>query len=732
MRRVIVVESGAKTRTIRRLVRGEYEVIACGGHIRDLPNDRLGVDVEAGFSYEMQPIRRRGDSQVARLREELQGADEVYLAPDPDREGEAIAADILETAVPSDAEIHRITFNAIVYSAIQDALEEPRGVDEDLVEAQRARSVLDRLIGFILSDMVKYDPEGPRAPSVGRVQSPAVGLVVDREQEIEDFEPREYWTLHARVLHEPEDAEEPQPLTADLDGEIEEDAWDEVTDRVEALAEAGSLTVQWCEVDPEDELVPPPPFTTDTLQNAADGQPLNLSPEETMELAQRLYEGVEIDGTERALITYMRTDSTRVSPEALNRAKSALDQREAFGEELYSGRRWNQGAGAQDAHEAIRPTEPEDPDVWPENLEDDLDPELFELYRLIYWRFLASQMQAAVYRTTILDLDAAGHAAEARGHELTDPGFLTLYDDHLEDPLASTMEPGYRYEEVDVPELETGHELALERAYPEPRRTYPPARYREGRLVSELKERGIGRPSTYGQTLERIKSRGDGAGYVRKRSGTLRPTDKGRRLVDYLRESYSRVIDYEYTARMEEALDAIAEGELSYHAFLEEEFDWLEAPYQRTLDEGWLEGDHPTPAQLEHLDRLSEQTGIDVPDEARSSKAKASEWIDKLLDERVARIELSGIHEAEAGGVDVHRFFVYMRGARLPDELFEELCDEGLFPLAGGEGQPPRMRYQRQDLTRVEKVWRQTRDQLAALDEGDFDEATEIDLPQDP
>lgn len=727
MRRVIVVESGAKTRTIRRLVRGEYEVVACGGHIVDLPEDRLGVDIEQGFRYEMEPISWRGQSKVERLREDLEGAGEIYLASDPDREGEAIAADILEQAVPPGAEVQRITFNAIVYSAIQQALEEPRGIDEDLVEAQRARSVLDRLIGFILSDMVKYDPEGPRAPSVGRVQSPAVGLIVDREDEIEAFEPREYWTLHARILHEEEGREEPMPLVADVEGELEEDEWDTVRERVQALEDADAMEVTACEVDPNDELTPPPPFTTDALQDAADGAPLNLTPEQTMELAQRLYEGVEIDGTERALITYMRTDSTRVSPEALNRAKDALSKREGFGEAMYKGRPWSGGSGAQDAHEGIRPTEPDDPELWPEALEGELDEELLGLYRLIYWRFLASQMRPAVYRTTILTLTAAGRQATAEGHELTDDGFLRTYE-VLPEPYDAALRPGYVYEEVDIPELPEGTTLELDRAYPEPRRTYPPPRYREGALVSELKRRGIGRPSTYGQTLQRIKSRREGAGYVRKRSGTLRPTEKGRRLVSYLREEYPRVIDYDYTARMEQRLDRIAEGELDYETFLGDEFTWLEEPYDRSRSEGWLEGDTPTPAQLEHLERLEEEVGIEAPEEARTSKRLVSEWLDKLQDERTARLELTRIEEGEAGGVPVHRFYIYMRGTRMPDELFDHLREEGMIPFAGGEGRPPRMRFQRQDSVRVEELWHEARKLLASVE----DEEIELVLPEAP
>lgn len=680
MRRVIVVESGAKTKTIRRFVRGEYDVVACGGHVADLPDDELGIDVDGDFAYRLEPLYRRGRSAVETVRAKLEDADEIYLATDPDREGEAIAADLAELAIPEDVPTHRITFNAIVYHAIQEALEDPRDIDEDLVEAQRARRALDRLVGFVLSAIAQHDPDGPNLPSVGRVQSPAVALVVDREREIEDFEPRRYWTVQAEV------GVDGDAFRGDVVGDW--DGFDDAKAVVDDLTEAGELTVDACEEDPHDEMSPLPPYTTDMLQDDADAQ-LGFSPERTMELAQQLYEGVEVQGTTRALITYMRTDSTRVSPTALNYAKQTLAAREGLGEETYKGRPWSAGEGSQDAHEAIRPTEPHDEEVWPEALEGEIDEDLLAVYELVYWRFLASQMQPAVYHTTRLELGAAGQTVEAEGHRLKELGFLAAMRE---------IRPDHGRREVDLPGLEVGSTVALDRPWPEPEETRPPPRYREGSLVRKLKELGIGRPSTYGDILAKIKR--SRYGYVRKQRGTLRPTERGEALCSYLRDRFERVIDYEYTAEMEAALDRIEEGELSYEAFLEREFAWLREPYQLAKEEGWMDEDRPSPAQLDYLEQLADETGQELPDEAVTSKAGASEWIDKLRDAVDPVVRISPVHEAVVGDVDVWRFNVYFNRP-LPDEEYEWMREKKMRYQEGGAGSPPHFRFQRQDRAAV-------------------------------
>ncbi len=693
------MESGAKTRTIRGFLGGEYDVVASGGHIVDLPDDELGVDIEQGFSFNVVPIPRGDTDAVDALKTRLADADEVYLATDPDREGEAIAADIRDFAVPSGSAVYRIEFNAIVYPVVREAIENPRSVDEERVEAQRARRSLDRLVGFILSSVAKFDPDGPNVPSVGRVQSPAVRLIVEREREIEAFDVREYWSIHAEI------GEDSGSFSGELDGE-----WDEFEEAKTALAELldrGAFTVAACTVDSESEQNPLPPYTTDSLQNDADFL-LNIPPERTMELAQELYEGVTIgedeDAESEALITYMRTDSTRVSPSALNLAKETLGEREDLGEELYLGRTWEAGGQAQDAHEAIRPTHPEDPAFWPDNLEGELNEQLVRVYSLIYNRFLASQMVPAVYRETTLSLEAGEYSAEAIGNELQEPGFLRVWGE---------VRPGHQRDEVQLPTPEQGSTLSVSRAWPEPEETQPPPRYREGSLVSELKNRGIGRPSTYGDVLSKIKR--TGFGYVRKVGSTLRPTEKGDALVDYLAAEYPRVVDYEYTARMESDLDRIESGELAYSDFLTAEFEWLEEPYKTAEQNDWLSGDKPTVPQIEFLSDLAEETDTSVPSSVFESKEEVSTWIDKLQAEIEPTVRLTPIHEATVGGVDVYRFRVYFTHS-LPDEEYEYLRGKKLKYKSGTPDNPPSFQFQRQDHDVVEERWEDLR---ARYEQGD-------------
>ena len=716
MSKVLVVESGAKTRTIRGFLGGEYDVVASGGHIVDLPDDDLGVDIDDDFSYEVVPIPRRGGGDaVESIRSKLEDASEVFLATDPDREGEAIAADIRDHAVPPGSTVQRIEFNAIVYPVVKEALENPRAVDEDRVEAQRARRSLDRLIGFILSSVTKFDPDGPGAPSVGRVQSPAIRLVVDREREIEDFEVRKYWTVYVEV------GDDGDTFEATLTGEW--DDFDRTKAVIQSLNDVGTFSVEESDVDPHSEQNPLPPYTTDDLQNDADFL-FNYEPEYTMGLAQQLYEGVELgdgagnggegddgdgdgeDAETRALITYMRTDSTRVSPSALNLAKETLEKRDDLGEGMYKGRTWQADGGAQDAHEAIRPTHPEDPVVWPEQLEGRIDEPLLNLYTIIYKRFLASQMVPAVYRTTTLGLTAGSYAAEAVGHELQKPGFLEVWGE---------VRPEHGRDELSLPAPDVGTELSLSRAWPEPEETRPPPRYREGSLVSELKQRGIGRPSTYGDILTKIKRGPEGFGYVRKSGNTLRPTDKGEALADYLEEHYPQVIDYEYTARMEADLDAIEAGDLEYTTFLKQEFEWLKEPYEVTRERGWLDSDRPTPAQIAFLEQLSEETGISVPSEVFDSKQAVSSWINDLQDAIEPTLRLTDITEATVGDVDVHRFRLYTNES-LPDEEHEFLRERGLKYKSGNTDHQPGYQYQRQDLAVVEETWEAIRQRYGSDD----------------
>ena len=685
MDEVIVVESGAKTKTIRQFLRGDYEVIACGGHIIDLPDDSLGIDVENDFAYQTEPITYRGKSKVKRVRERLQDADLVYLGTDPDREGEAIAADLKEHCVPYGADVERIEFNAIVYHAVKEAMESPRKIHENRVEAQRARRALDRLIGFIISSMAQFDPEGPGCPSVGRVLSPAVSLVVDREEEIEAFTPRNYWTLHAKLEYQDKE------LKADLDGEWED--FEQVKHTVQNLQEAGEMTVDSCEEDPDHRMNPRPPYTTDSLQDEADYL-LNFTPDRTMRIAQELYQGVEVDGKSQALITYMRTDSTRVSPSAMNLAKKAFKAREQFGEEYYKGRPWRPGGAEQDAHEGIRPTMPEDPDFFPENLDGKLDEDHLALYRLIYIRFLTSQMIPAIYHRTEIQGTIGKISAEAVGYRLKQPGFLELF---------RKTHPDHGYEEVELPALDPGTVLPVNNIWPEPRETRSPARYREGSLVRELKNRGIGRPSTYGDILAKIKRARGGFGYVRKVRRTLRPTERGISLCNYLHEKYPQVITYDYTAKMEQELEKIEHGKLSYEEYLHRAFEWLEEPYRYVKEQGWLSGNKPTPAQLKFLQQLEADTGIDVPESVYESKEKVSEWIDRLQEQQEHVLTLSPIEEVDVSGVDCFRFRLSFNKP-LPEEEKEFLKQRKMKYKSGGPNRVPAYQFQRQNKETVHEL----------------------------
>ncbi|MFW6457100.1 MAG: type I DNA topoisomerase [Planctomycetota bacterium] len=700
MREVIVVESGAKTKTIRRFLRGTYDVIACGGHIMDLSDDGLGIDVDNNFAYQEQSIKQNGKDKVARVREQLSDADCVYLGTDPDREGEAIAADIENHCVPQGADVHRIEFNAIVYHAVKEALDNPRDVNENRVEAQRARRAIDRLIGFIISSMAQFDPHGPRCPSVGRVLAPAVSLVVDREAEIRDFKPRHYWTIHSRLTHGDRE------LEAILDGEWEE--FEEAKNNVVMLQECGEMQVVECEEDPNDEMNPRPPYTTDALQDEADYL-LNFTPDRTMKLAQDLYQGIEIDGQSQALITYMRTDSTRLSPTALNLAKKALAERDDTDESLYRGRQWRPSGAAQDAHEAIRPTKPNEPDFFPDNLEGKVEEPYLELYRLIYYRFLASQMQPAVYHTTHLTLKAEGLTARAEGHRMKSPGFLKIF---------RKIHPDYGYDEVELPHFEMGpHQeksvtLSLERAWPEPQKTRAPARYREGSLVRELKSRGIGRPSTYGDILNKIKNR---FRYVRKTRGKLRPTEKGEKLCDYLHRAYDQVISYEYTAHMEEDLEKIEGGEESYEEYLQREFEWLREPYEYARKHDWLSGKRPTPAQVEYLRELASRTDTEVPESVYEARKEVSQWIDKLQDAQVPFVRLTHIRKVDVSGVECHRFRLQFNKP-LPDEEKDYLKECKMKYKPGKKGRLPALQFQRQNRDVVQSLWDELYERYSADD----------------
>ncbi len=543
MKNLVVVESPAKARTIERYLGPDYRVIASLGHVRDLPENpgkgMLGVDVEGDFAPEyVVPEERR--KQVEAIAKAARAADNVYLATDLDREGEAIAWHVTEAARIPAEKTRRVTFSEITPRAIRDAFAHPREINRDLVDAQQARRVVDRLVGYTLSPLLWRKVRA--GLSAGRVQSVAVRLVVEREREIEAFVPREYWTLQA-LLRSPRGGE----LLADLDridGRKAEVADAAAAEEHVAALRASRPVVRTVTVA-ERRRTPAPPFTTSTLQQEASRQ-LGFSPKRTMSVAQRLYEGVDTPDGHVGLITYMRTDSVALAREAMSQAGAVV--RERFGDAyaLPRGRTYRtRTRGAQEAHEAVRPTSFA---RHPESLAGHLGRDEARLYRLIWRRALASQMADQRIETTTVDIGAGRYGLKASADRTTFDGFARVYTEGRDD--------GEEQQEAQLPPLEQGDALIILDVTSAQHFTEPPPRYTQASLIKALEERGIGRPSTYAATISTILDRG----YVRSDKGRLRPEAVGRVVTDLLVEHFSEFVDPDFTARMEEGLDEVAEG----------------------------------------------------------------------------------------------------------------------------------------------------------------------------
>ncbi|MBX6422865.1 type I DNA topoisomerase [Thermosulfurimonas sp. F29] len=542
---LIVVESPTKVRTIKKVVGSDYEVCASVGHVKDLPKSRLGVDVENGFEPEYEIIRGK-KKVLEEIRKLARKVNEVYLGPDPDREGEAIAWHIAEELRPLGKPVRRLLLYELTARGIREALQNPADLDERKYEAQRARRVLDRLVGYHLSPLLWEKVK--RGLSAGRVQSVALRLICEREAEIRAFRPEEYWTIEAelRTLRgedflarlekkegrklRPRSREETEAVLGELERVVAEEGL-----QVASLRRREVLRKT------------PPPFITSTLQQEAFRR-FRFPARKTMYLAQRLYEGVEIPGEGPVgLITYMRTDSVRVAREAQEAARRIVEN--AFGRDFLPERppEYRSRATAQEAHEAIRPTRF---DLPPERLRGVLDPDAWKLYDLIWRRFLASQMTPARYETTVVEIVAGPYGFVARGRRLLHPGFLAVYAVPEEDQL--------------LPGLEEGQRVELRKLLPRQHFTKPPARYTEATLIRTLEEKGIGRPSTYAQIVSTIRERG----YVESVAGTLRPTELGLLVNELLVKSFPELMDPGFTARMEAFLDEIAEGRAERHRVL--------------------------------------------------------------------------------------------------------------------------------------------------------------------
>ena len=535
--KLIIVESPAKANTIKKFLGGSTKVVASMGHIRDLPKSKLGIDVEHDFEPEYINIRGKGDL-IKSLKKDAETAKTVYLATDPDREGEAIAwhlANILE--VNSD-KITRVTFNEITKNAVQKAIKEPRNIDINLVNAQQARRVLDRIVGYKISPVLWKKVK--RGLSAGRVQSVAVKLIVDREEEIEKFIPEEYWNIYAELLDEKSKKDFIAHFTGKQGKKVELHSKEDVDNILNDLKNAKYIVTDVKKG--EKKRTPAPPFTTSTMQQEA-SRKINFTLKKTMSVAQSLYEGVKLPQGLTGLITYMRTDSTRISDEARKVAKEVINKN--YGEKYYENRFYRTSKDAQDAHEAIRPAHIE---LAPDDIKEYLTTDQYKLYKLIYNRFLASQMSAAVYDTMNVTINANNYDFKASGQNLKFKGFMVLYVEGTDSKEQEEQEM--------LPELQLNQEVKLKKIDSKQSFTEPPSRYTEASLVKALEEKGIGRPSTYSPTISTILDRY----YIRKEQKQLVPTDLGKVVNKLLVENFADIVNEEFTANIETDFDKIADG----------------------------------------------------------------------------------------------------------------------------------------------------------------------------
>ena len=558
--KLIIVESPAKANTIKKFLGGSTKVVASMGHIRDLPKSKLAIDIENDFEPEYINIRGKGDL-IKSLKKDAASSKKVYLATDPDREGEAIAwhlAHILN--IPEDS-VCRVTFNEITKETVQESIKHPRKIDMNLTDAQQARRVLDRIVGYKISPLLwkKVKP----GLSAGRVQSVAVKIIVDRENEIRNFIPEEYWNIYATLLDEKSKKQFEAKFYGKDGKKIELHKKDEV-DEILKNIEDGKYTVTNVK-EGEKKKNPAPPFTTSTMQQEA-SRKLGFTLKKTMSVAQGLYEGVKIPekGTV-GLITYMRTDSTRISEEARAAAKEQITK--TYGAIYYENRYYKKSNDAQDAHEGIRPTYIY---ITPESIKDSLTADQYKLYKLVYTRFLASQMSSAIYDTINVDIDVNKYNFKASGQNLKFKGFMTLYvegkDNEQEDEESTT-----------IPKLKNGQEVIKKKLDSKQSFTEPPARYTEASLVKELEANGIGRPSTYSPTITTILERR----YIQKEKKQLVPTELGEVVNKLLTENFFDIVNVEFTAQIENEFDRVAEGKEEWKQVLREFYPQFEQEVEK-------------------------------------------------------------------------------------------------------------------------------------------------------
>ena len=575
--KLVIVESPAKANTIKKFLGGSTKVVASMGHIRDLPKSKLGVDVENDFEPEYINIRGKGDL-IKSLKKDAKQAKKIYIATDPDREGEAIAWHLANILESEKEKITRVTFNEITKNAVQKAIKEPRDIDINLVDAQQARRVLDRIVGYKMSPVLWKKVR--RGLSAGRVQSVAVKLIVDREEEIEKFIPEEYWNIYAN-LEDPNSKKRFEARFYGKNGKKQEIHSEEEVNQILKDIDKAKYTVEEVKKG-EKKRTPAPPFTTSTMQQEA-SRKLGFTLKKTMSIAQGLYEGVKIPekGT-IGLITYMRTDSTRISDVARAAAKEHIIN--TYGENYYENRYYKTNKEAQDAHEAIRPTYS---DLEPDLIKDSLTKDQYKLYKLIYNRFMASQMAPAIFNTMAVTINANDYNFKANGQSIKFKGFMVLY--------VEGTDSKEQQEEGMLPDLEEKQELKLKKLNPKQSFTEPPARYTEASLVKALEEKGIGRPSTYSPTITTILERR----YIEKAQKQLQPTELGKIVNKLLTENFADVVNVEFTAKIENEFDEIAEGKEEWKKMIREFY----GPFEKQVEK--------VEKELEHVELVDEVS--DVP-----------------------------------------------------------------------------------------------------------------------
>jgi len=564
---LVIVESPSKAKTIGRYLGSDYIVKASMGHLRDLPKSKMGVDLENDFTPQYIAVRGK-ESLIKELKADAARAKTVYLATDPDREGEAISWHLKELLGLTDEKAQRVTFNEITQKVVRESIQNPREIDYCLVDAQQARRILDRIVGYQLSPLLWKKVR--RGLSAGRVQSVATRLVVDRENEIRAFEPKEYWSLDVTLNR----MGKPGSFVARYYGSPKKQ---ELENEAQTLAvvrdiEGKAFTVTNVK-KAEKKRSSAPPFTTSTLQQEA-SRKLGFTPKKTMMIAQQLYEGIDVAGEgTTGLITYMRTDSLRLSDEAMDAAAAFIRNR--YGESYYYGKHhvFKTKSGAQDAHEAIRPSHVE---LEPERIKSSLTADQYKLYKLIWSRFLATQMANALFDTVSIDTECAGHVFRSSHQSMRFPGFIAVYEEGKDEEGEAMGSP--------LPDLTAGEQASASRIQKEQHFTQPPARYTEATLVKAMEEKGVGRPSTYAATVSTIQDRE----YVIKQDKRLAPTPLGEIVTGLMMERFNDIIDVEFTANMEARLDAVEEGKQHWKALLAEFY----ADFSRELTdaEAALEG----------------------------------------------------------------------------------------------------------------------------------------------